>query len=50
LQLKVYEDPEEARRWSVWRLELGADLRAALAVEGESRRVRLAQWPLPGAL
>jgi len=47
LQLSVYADPEEARRWSIWRLELGPELRAALAVEGESCKVRLGQWPLP---
>jgi 4'-phosphopantetheinyl transferase len=47
LQLKVYETPEEGRRWSIWRLELGPGLRAALAVEGEGCRVRLGQWPLP---
>jgi 4'-phosphopantetheinyl transferase len=47
LQLKVYDDPQETRRWSMWPLELGSGLRAALAVEGESCRVRLSQWPLP---
>lgn len=47
LQLNVYEDPAEARRWSVWQLELGSDLRAALAVEGNSCRVRIGQWPSP---
>jgi 4'-phosphopantetheinyl transferase len=49
LQLEVYDAPEEAERWSMWRLELGPGLRGALAVEGESCRVRLGQWPLPGA-
>ena len=47
LQLDVYADPEKSRRWSMWQLELGPDLRAALAVEGEGCRVRLGQWPLP---
>jgi 4'-phosphopantetheinyl transferase len=47
LRLKVYDDPEEARRWSIWQLELGPGLRAALAVGGESSRVRLGQWPSP---
>src|ERR1700722_11735012 len=41
LQLNVYDDPEESPRWSVWQLELGSDLRAALAVEGEGCKVRL---------
>ena len=48
LQLEVYADPEESRRWSMWQLNLGPDFRAALAVEGEGCRVRLGQWPLPG--
>jgi 4'-phosphopantetheinyl transferase len=48
LQLKVYDDPEEARRWTIWQLELGMDLRAALAVEGESCQVRVGKWPSPG--
>jgi len=48
LQLNVYDNPEETRRWSICALELGAGLRAALAIEGgESCRVRLGQWPSP---
>jgi 4'-phosphopantetheinyl transferase len=47
LQLEVYKDSQETRRWSIWQLELGSGLRAALAVEGESCRVRLGQWPVP---
>ena len=43
LQLTVYENSEEARRWFICRLELGTGLRAALAVEGEKCRVRLGQ-------
>jgi len=49
LQLEVYDDPEESKRWSMWRLELGPDLRAALAVDGESCRVRVGKWPQPEA-
>jgi 4'-phosphopantetheinyl transferase len=41
LQLKVYENPEEAQRWFICQLALGTGLRAALAAEGENRRVRL---------
>ena len=48
LQLEVYGDAEESRRWSMWQLELGAELRAALAVEGEGCRVRLGQWLATG--
>ena len=47
LQLSVYADPEKARRWSMWRLELGPGLRAALAVEGKGCKVRVGQWPTP---
>jgi 4'-phosphopantetheinyl transferase len=47
LQLEVYDNPEESRRWSMRQLELGPGLRAALAVEGESCRVRLGQWLSP---
>ena len=48
LQLNVYDNPEETRRWSICALELGAGLRAALAIEGgESCRVRLGHWPSP---
>lgn len=47
LQLTVYDDAQESRRWSIWRLNLSADLRAALAVEGKDCRLRLGRWPLP---
>ena len=49
LQLEVYDDPEESKRWSMCRLELGPGLRGALAVEGENCRVRVGQWPSPEA-
>jgi len=49
LRLDVFDDPEESSRWCMSRLDLGPDLRAALAVEGEGCRVRLGQWPLPDA-
>ncbi len=42
LQLSVYDDPQESRRWSIWQLNLGQTLRAALAVEGVTCRV--ATW------
>ena len=47
LQLEVYDDPEESKRWFMWRLDIGPDLRAALAVDGESCRVRVGKWPQP---
>ena len=49
LQLEVYDNPEESKRWSMWRLDIGPDLRAALAVDGESCRVRVGKWPQPDA-
>jgi 4'-phosphopantetheinyl transferase len=49
LQLQVYGDLEESKRWSMRRLDLGADVRAALAIEGKSCKVRLGRWPLPTA-
>jgi 4'-phosphopantetheinyl transferase len=48
LELQVDDDPRESERWSIWRLDLGPDLRAALAVEGQSAKLRLGQWPSPG--
>jgi 4'-phosphopantetheinyl transferase len=45
LRLRVYDDPQESGRWSMWRLELGVGLRGALAVEGAGCRVRVGQWP-----
>ena len=47
LQLEVYGDPEESSRWSMWKLDLGPGLRAALAVEGAGCSVKVGQWPLP---
>jgi 4'-phosphopantetheinyl transferase len=49
LQLEVYNDPQGSKRWSMWQLDIGPDLRAALAVEGESCRVRIGKWPQPDA-
>jgi len=45
LQLEVYNNPEESRRWSMWQLELGPGLRGALAVEGVNCCVSLGKWP-----
>jgi hypothetical protein len=44
-ELRVDDDPRESERWSMWRLDLGEDLRAALAVEGQSARIRLGEFP-----
>jgi|SRR5579863_1691615 len=47
LQLEIYGRPEDSRRWSMWQLDLGSDLRSALAVEGESLTVRVGRWSFP---
>jgi len=41
LELEVFGDAAEARRWSMWRLELPAEFRGAVAVDGAIRRVRV---------
>ncbi len=48
LQLRVDDDSEESDRWEMWRLDLGADIRAAIAVEGTGTRIRVGTWPSPG--
>jgi 4'-phosphopantetheinyl transferase len=45
LELHVDDDPLESDRWSMWRLDLREDLRAALAVEGQSAKIRLGTFP-----
>ena len=44
LELKITEDSEGSRAWSVWLLDLGAELRAAVAVEAEDAIVRVGNW------
>lgn len=44
LQLEVYRNPEAARSWSVWQLDLGAELRSAVAVEAKESVVRVGRW------
>ena len=41
LKLEIHGKPEDSKRWSIWQLDLGADLRSALAVEGRNLTVRL---------
>jgi 4'-phosphopantetheinyl transferase len=41
LTLETSGKPDESERWSMWQLDLGADLRSALAVEGKNLTVRL---------
>ncbi|MGO9649755.1 MAG: 4'-phosphopantetheinyl transferase family protein [Terriglobales bacterium] len=44
LRLEIYGKPEESRRWSMWQLDLGPDLRNAVAVEAVNCQVRLGHW------
>jgi 4'-phosphopantetheinyl transferase len=45
LELQVDDDPRESGHWSMWRLDLGAGFRAALAVEGDGARIRVGALP-----
>lgn len=45
LRAEIYDNSEESRRWSMWQLDLGTELRGALAVEGEVGGLRLRKWP-----
>ena len=47
LNLKVYGDSKETRRWSMQILELGAGLSAAVAVEGYGWTLRVRGFPRP---
>jgi 4'-phosphopantetheinyl transferase len=48
LQLEIYGQPEESRRWSMWQLDLSPDLRTAVAVEAVNCRVRVGRGSLAG--
>jgi 4'-phosphopantetheinyl transferase len=41
LKLEIHGKPEESARWSMWQLDLGANLRSALAVEAKNLTVRV---------
>jgi 4'-phosphopantetheinyl transferase len=45
LNLRVYSDSEETRRWSMQKLQLGAGLSAATAVEGSGWTLQICDWP-----
>jgi 4'-phosphopantetheinyl transferase len=47
LQLEICGHPECSTAWAIWRLDLGPDLRCAVAVQAENSRVRLGKWPWP---
>jgi 4'-phosphopantetheinyl transferase len=44
LQLEIYDQPEDSERWSMWQLDLGTDLRSAVAVEAVNCQIRLGRW------
>jgi 4'-phosphopantetheinyl transferase len=43
--LVTHDDPAEARRWSLFELDPGPGFAAALVIEGNGCRVRVADWP-----
>jgi len=45
LQLNVLSEAKDSATWSMWQVGLSPELRAALAVEGNSCQVRVARWP-----
>jgi 4'-phosphopantetheinyl transferase len=49
LHLEIYGKPEESGRWSMWQLDVGPDLRSAVAVEAVNCQVRLGRWSAAGA-
>jgi 4'-phosphopantetheinyl transferase len=46
LHLEIYGKPEESERWLMWQLDLGPDLRSAVAVEAVNCQLRLGRWSL----
>jgi 4'-phosphopantetheinyl transferase len=44
IHLEIYDKPEESKRWSMWQLDLGPDLRCAVAVEAVGCQVRVGRW------
>lgn len=49
LHLEIYGKPEDSKRWSMWQVDLGQDLRCAVAVEAVNCQLRLGAWPATGA-
>lgn len=47
LQLEFPDDREPSAEWSVWQLDLGPNLRGALAAEGRELRPSLRSWLWP---
>jgi 4'-phosphopantetheinyl transferase len=44
LRLEIYGQPQESQRWSMWQLDLGPELRSAVAVEAVGCKLRLGRW------
>jgi 4'-phosphopantetheinyl transferase len=44
LQLEIYGQPEESKRWLIWQLELKSGVCAALAAESGDVTVRIGEW------
>jgi 4'-phosphopantetheinyl transferase len=47
LPLQIHGDPEASILWRMWQLDLGNDLRCAVAAKGSHLRVRLWKWAWP---
>jgi 4'-phosphopantetheinyl transferase len=45
VRLEVFENVEESRRWSLWRLDVPPEFKGAVAVEAEDCNLRMGQLP-----
>lgn len=44
LELNIYGQPEESKKWTVWQLELKAGTCAAIAAERDDVAIRIGEW------
>jgi 4'-phosphopantetheinyl transferase len=49
LHLEIYGEPEDSKHWSMWQLDLGPDLRSAVAIEALNCQVRIGRWSAASA-
>jgi len=47
LQLQIYRQPEESKKWLIWGLELKAGMCAAIAAEADDLSIRIGEWSAP---
>jgi 4'-phosphopantetheinyl transferase len=48
--LEIRDDPHGSSLWSIWQLDLGPELRGAVAVQAKDATVRLGEWAWPWAV